>query len=315
MHLDTIKHQARNIAWKSGNEENANYNPFAVRSRSYLRTSIPADEETGLHRRSTAGQAEQQARELENGGAVNGNYNHPAHANTDPARSSIHNAHPHNLANADITSPLSMTSGQSPPSNINALDEKDGQRIARTNSSDLTAARSIPESEQNGGEQKHVPRKRLKILGILGQPDRTGKGNDSDDNADPDSKKGKKKRKRHHTSPWTQFKAVIFGSWINVLLITIPIGFAVKYANLNGYALFIVNFVAIVPLAAMLSFATEELALYVGETLGGLLNASFGNATELIGTYVSISLSYSSNISQLVSLLLPRAISSLCKHL
>lgn len=36
------------------------------------------------------------------------------------------------------------------------------------------------------------------------------------------------------------------------------------------------------PLASLLSFATEELALRVGQTLGGLLNATLGNVTELI---------------------------------
>lgn len=34
--------------------------------------------------------------------------------------------------------------------------------------------------------------------------------------------------------------------------------------------------------------ATEEIALYVGETLGGLLNASFGNATELIVAIIAL---------------------------
>lgn len=37
-----------------------------------------------------------------------------------------------------------------------------------------------------------------------------------------------------------------------------------------------VNFIAIIPLAGMLSYATEEIALRTGEVLGGLLNASFG---------------------------------------
>lgn len=35
------------------------------------------------------------------------------------------------------------------------------------------------------------------------------------------------------------------------------------------------------PLAALLGFATEELAIRVGQTLGGLLNATFGNAVEV----------------------------------
>lgn len=40
--------------------------------------------------------------------------------------------------------------------------------------------------------------------------------------------------------------------------------------------MFVLNFIAIVPLAALLSYGTEEIALYCGEVLGGLLNASFG---------------------------------------
>ncbi|KAF2739021.1 vacuolar calcium ion transporter-like protein /H(+) exchanger [Polyplosphaeria fusca] len=80
-----------------------------------------------------------------------------------------------------------------------------------------------------------------------------------------------------------QIKAVLFDSWINVLLVFVPVGFAVYYAHIdNAIAIFIINFIAIIPLAAMLSYATEELALRVGETFGGLLNATFGNAVELI---------------------------------
>ena len=42
---------------------------------------------------------------------------------------------------------------------------------------------------------------------------------------------------------------------------------------------------AILPLAALLGDATEQLALHTNETIGGLLNATFGNATELIICY------------------------------
>jgi len=47
-------------------------------------------------------------------------------------------------------------------------------------------------------------------------------------------------------------------------------------------AVFTLNFFAILPLAAVLGFVTEELAGSVGDTLGGLLNATFGNAVEMI---------------------------------
>ncbi|GAM85136.1 hypothetical protein ANO11243_031400 [Dothideomycetidae sp. 11243] len=96
------------------------------------------------------------------------------------------------------------------------------------------------------------------------------------------------KWKKSRLTPWQQFKAVMLDSWINVLLIMVPIGFAINYAHLNGIANFVVNFVAIVPLAAMLSFATEELAKYTNPTLGGLLNATFGNATELIVSIIAL---------------------------
>jgi Ca2+:H+ antiporter len=45
---------------------------------------------------------------------------------------------------------------------------------------------------------------------------------------------------------------------------------------------FMLNFIAIIPLAALLSFATEQLSTKLGQTLGGLMNATFGNAVELI---------------------------------
>ncbi|KAF3217408.1 hypothetical protein TWF192_010860 [Orbilia oligospora] len=48
------------------------------------------------------------------------------------------------------------------------------------------------------------------------------------------------------------------------------------------------NFLAIIPLAGTLSFGTEEIALRTGETLGGLLNASFGNAVELIVSIIAL---------------------------
>ena len=56
-----------------------------------------------------------------------------------------------------------------------------------------------------------------------------------------------------------------------------PVGIAAaQIDSIPAIAVFIINFLAIVPLAGILSYATEEIAMRVGETLGGLLNASFG---------------------------------------
>lgn len=62
----------------------------------------------------------------------------------------------------------------------------------------------------------------------------------------------------------------------------VPIGIIAGRLGWSPTAVFTINFFAIIPLAAVLSFATEEISLKLGETLGGLLNATFGNAVELI---------------------------------
>jgi len=80
----------------------------------------------------------------------------------------------------------------------------------------------------------------------------------------------------------THTKDALLHSYINILLIFVPIGIAVQVANLSPVIIFAMNAVAIVPLAGLLSFATESVASRLGDTLGALLNVSFGNAVELI---------------------------------
>ena len=65
------------------------------------------------------------------------------------------------------------------------------------------------------------------------------------------------------------------------LLVFVPISFAVELMHLQ-VLLFITAAIALVPLAGLLGEATEEMAIHVGPRLGGLLNATFGNLTELI---------------------------------
>ncbi|KAI9683695.1 MAG: hypothetical protein M1829_005001 [Trizodia sp. TS-e1964] len=86
----------------------------------------------------------------------------------------------------------------------------------------------------------------------------------------------------------SQFKATLLNSPINMLLVAAPVGIILHYLNVKPVAVFVVNFIAIIPLAAMLSYATEEIALRVGETLGGLINATFGNAVELIVSIIAL---------------------------
>jgi Ca2+:H+ antiporter len=81
-------------------------------------------------------------------------------------------------------------------------------------------------------------------------------------------------------------KNALLSSWVNILLIFVPIGIATHFAHLNPSIIFAMNAVAIVPLAGLLAHATETVAKRLGDTLGALLNVSFGNAVELIILYV-----------------------------
>ncbi|MGF1536205.1 MAG: calcium/proton exchanger [Elainellaceae cyanobacterium] len=72
------------------------------------------------------------------------------------------------------------------------------------------------------------------------------------------------------------------------LLIFIPISIAAHFLHWGAIAVFVLAGLAIIPLAAWMGTATEELAVVVGPTLGGLLNATFGNATELIIALIAL---------------------------
>jgi Ca2+:H+ antiporter len=72
------------------------------------------------------------------------------------------------------------------------------------------------------------------------------------------------------------------------LLIFIPISIAAERLEWGALAVFITAAIAIVPLAIWLSTATEEVAVVAGPSIGGLLNAVFGNATELIIALVAL---------------------------
>ena len=77
-------------------------------------------------------------------------------------------------------------------------------------------------------------------------------------------------------------KATLFSNYVNVFLVFVPLGIIAGAVGWNPTVVFVLNFLAIIPLASLLSFATEELSAKLGQTLGGLLNATFGNAVELI---------------------------------
>ncbi|KAK8615345.1 hypothetical protein V6N13_069120 [Hibiscus sabdariffa] len=75
---------------------------------------------------------------------------------------------------------------------------------------------------------------------------------------------------------------VIFGTKLAVLFPAIPLAIAADYYKFGRPWIFALSLLGLTPLAERVSFLTEQIAYYTGPTVGGLLNATCGNATELI---------------------------------
>jgi Ca2+:H+ antiporter len=248
MLLDSVRRQAHRVASSNGGDGALNYNPFA-RTRSREQVS---DEERNTVRRTIS---EPGAPVIEESRDEEKEFGHQRHHNTEPTVATpAHNA------------PGSSTDRAVPQTNGDEKVSDDGTVVG------------------SGHHSSNGVTKRGKFKGIFRKNDDGGEENELK-HVDSDQLSLEERKKRAHKAKipiGAQIRFVLFGAWINVLLIMVPVGFAVFYAKIGPVPVFIINFVAIIPLAAMLSTATEELAIRVGETLGGLLNATFGNAVELI---------------------------------
>ncbi len=71
-------------------------------------------------------------------------------------------------------------------------------------------------------------------------------------------------------------------SWLNLLLVAAPISWWLTWQGAPPTWVFLVAALSLVPAAGLIGSATDSLAEHAGPTLGGFLNASFGNAAELI---------------------------------
>ena len=77
--------------------------------------------------------------------------------------------------------------------------------------------------------------------------------------------------------------------YLYALLVLIPVALVLNFAvHANPTLIFLTSGLALVPLAALLGQATEQLALYTGPRIGALIQATLGNAAELIITIVAL---------------------------
>lgn len=73
-----------------------------------------------------------------------------------------------------------------------------------------------------------------------------------------------------------------------LMLVFVPIAIAAQSLHLPPLVIFITSGIAIIPLASLIANSTEAIATVIGSAWGGLLNATFGNATEMIISIVAL---------------------------
>jgi Ca2+:H+ antiporter len=82
--------------------------------------------------------------------------------------------------------------------------------------------------------------------------------------------------------PYHITRGVLYSSYMNVLLVFVPLGMASRVFGAPEVVVFVLNWLAIIPLASLIAFSTRELSGSVGLILGRLLKATLSNIFEMI---------------------------------
>lgn len=90
------------------------------------------------------------------------------------------------------------------------------------------------------------------------------------------------------TTRWRRFPFRTGQIWLDLLLPAVPLALVLGWLNVNPLAVFICSALGLIPLAGVLGISTEALAAWTSPSIGGLLNATMGNATELIVGLVAL---------------------------
>lgn len=93
---------------------------------------------------------------------------------------------------------------------------------------------------------------------------------------------------RQLKSLWRKLPFHTSAAWLNLMLLAVPVAFALQFADASPLAIFTFACIAIIPLAGLLGNSTEALAAYSGPAAGGVLNATMGNAAELIIAFFAL---------------------------
>ena len=75
---------------------------------------------------------------------------------------------------------------------------------------------------------------------------------------------------------------------LKYMLVFVPISFIAEFMHASPSIMFILAALSIIPLAGLMGEGTEEVSFYSGPKIGGFLNGTFGNATELIISFFAL---------------------------
>ncbi len=87
-------------------------------------------------------------------------------------------------------------------------------------------------------------------------------------------------------TPSNQFKRTVLTSWINALLVCVPVGLCLHYVMGNSLPTFTVNFVAEIPLWYLCDYALEEMEKYMGPIASDLLDVFTNNTVQVISSFL-----------------------------
>ncbi|KAL9109685.1 MAG: hypothetical protein Q9227_005723 [Pyrenula ochraceoflavens] len=241
--MHRIKREARYQAWLESEGESQNYNPFRkVRRTQRLESEEPATQDLRRPRR------------VRSESALRRTY-------LDPADSRVQRA---------STTPVRLSSspadGEIKPDSASAhdYDRLDSEKVSPDDQrrDDVTV-------NSNGADSITRARFRSRFKGMLGKK------------TDYDSSEDVLVKPEHFTVA-SQIRATLLNSWVNLLLLAVPAGFAVRYAIGYSITTFIVNFLATIPLVLLVGFGADEIQIRVGITLGSLISVSASNIAQFI---------------------------------
>ena len=274
---DNVRRAAHNGAWYTDLDEKPNWNPFQkIHKRKPQQLSNTDIEAGGAHRGNTPHLRALRGdtltsiqsvpeRPLPSSPPSSERFAPPQHAFTMPISAT-------GFEQRSIPGVMNMSPSKFETKNLEDKEMDGGidRNDTRENSDETVVADDTQENLTNG-----QPRKR-KAGGFLGK----FRKDKEEDIPEPNEKPTK-------FTAMGQLRATLFNSYINVLLVMAPVGIALsQVSSVSPVVVFVVNFIAIIPLAAMLSYATEEIALRTGETIGGLLNATFGYDWLILHQYI-----------------------------